>query len=212
MDPDFWRQAWEEGRIGFHQDRVHPELERLSADWLDGASGVLVPLAGKSHDLPFLAQRVPTVGVELAERAVAQLHEEHGLAASVDTEGPFRVWRSPGLTLLEGDVFDLDREHVAGLDRVWDRAALVALRPAQRRAYVDHLRGLLPAGSRVLLSAFAYDPTVMDGPPHSVPRDEVEALYDGASVEVLSVDDTVPGGFAARGHAWWRRTLYHIPL
>ncbi len=24
MEPDFWQQRWQEGRIGFHQDRETP--------------------------------------------------------------------------------------------------------------------------------------------------------------------------------------------
>ena len=48
MDPDFWKQRWHEGRIGFHQQQVTPLLERhWDAAGVPPGGRVLVPLAGK---------------------------------------------------------------------------------------------------------------------------------------------------------------------
>jgi thiopurine S-methyltransferase len=210
MDPEFWKAKWRAGQIGFHQPEVHADLLRFGEAVVDGA-GVLVPLCGKSVDLPWLAARTPTVGVELSELACAQLFEEHGLTPSVDQDGPFVRWRAGDLVVLQGDVFDLTPARLPfPVDRVWDRAALVALDPGRRRRYAAHLRALLPPGGRLLLNAFAYDPAVMDGPPHAVDEDEIAALFAGDLLQVLAVSDEVGDRFRAIGHTWWRTTVHLV--
>lgn len=213
MDPAFWLSKWEAGQIGFHRSEIHPDLKAHLQDWLGPTpAGVLVPLCGKSVDLPWLAERVPTTGVELAAQAVEELHQEQALQADVDDLGPFRRWRTGGLTVLQGDIFDLRSSHLGPVDRVWDRAAMVALDPARRSAYVRRIRELLPSGGRVLLNVLHYDPAVMPGPPHSISDEEVRGAYDGADIVLLDVDETLPEPFAERGHRWWHRRLYLITV
>jgi thiopurine S-methyltransferase len=195
---------------------------QFGPSFLAGGSACLVPLCGKSHDLPWLADRLPTLGVELAPEAVAQLHQEHGLVPDVHEHGPYRVWyTAPGrlahpLCVLEGDLFDLDAGRLsragATPDRVWDRAALVALNPAQRRRYVELLRHLLPSGSRILLETFSYDPTVMTGPPHSISESEIGSLFAGCTREILEVRDELEPRWREAGHTWWHYTLQVITL
>lgn len=210
MDADFWKQRWVEGQIGFHRDEVHPDLLAYGEDLTDGA-GVLVPLCGKSLDLLWLAERVPTVGVELSEIAVRQLFTEHGLKPEIESFGPITRYRSGQLVVLQGDLFEVTTEHLPfPVDRCWDRAALVALDPARRPRYAARLPALLRAPWRILLNAFTYDPDVMDGPPHSVPEVEVRALYAPAVVDVLDERDELTERFAQRGHTWWRTQVYRI--
>ena len=78
METNIWQSAWESGRIGFHQDHVHPDLERFGAQWLgESPCQVLVPLCGKTLDLAWLVARGhTTVGVELVSQAVHELHTE----------------------------------------------------------------------------------------------------------------------------------------
>ena len=172
----------------------------------------MVPLCGKSVDVHWLAQRYDTVGVELCELAVRAFHEASDRAVTPEEDGAFQAWRSEGLTMLQGDVFELQPRHVEGVDRVWDRAALVALTPDQRSRYVGTLRELLPAGTSILLNALVYDDAVMDGPPHAVGEDEVRTLYAGARVEILDREDQLDERWRSRGHSWFRRDLYHIVL
>jgi len=212
LEPSFWRDRWAAGVIGFHRGELHPDLVDHHERFTKDGGRVLVPLCGKSVDVPWLARQHDTVAVELSEVAVQALHQEHGLDTTPEAGGPFQVWQSPRLTVLQGDVFDLGPQHVQGVDRVWDRAALVALMPAQRARYVAHLRTLLPRGARILLNVLVYDPQVMSGPPHSVDEAEVRALYDGADVELLDRKDAMNPRWAERGHAWFRRDLYLITL
>lgn len=211
MEPEFWRQRWEEGRIGFHRQEVHPDLIRFEAE-LTGGRGVLVPLCGKSLDLVWLASRLPVLGVELAEQAVEQFFQEQGLVPQVDQVGAFRRYRADRLVILCGDIFDLRPQDLPfEVDRVWDRAALVALDPPRRRRYAQHLTSLLGRG-RILLNAFSYDPQVMGGPPHSVPEAEVRELYAGASVTVLDDREELTERSRELGHSWWRTQVYRLEL
>ena len=72
MQHDFWHQRWQEGRIGFHRGEVMPLLEKhWPALQLPAADTVLVPLAGKSLDMVWLAtQGHRVLGVELSPLAV----------------------------------------------------------------------------------------------------------------------------------------------
>ena len=128
----------------------------------------------------------------------------------VQAEGRYTVYRSPGLTVLVGDVFDLpERVGEGAFDAVWDRASMVALPPSLRRRYVDVLRQV-GRGGRLLLSTFRYDEDVMAGPPFSIPPAEVEAAYPTA--QVVASEDHVPPGFAARGHVWFEHRLWAAEL
>ena len=65
MKPEFWKERWVRGEIGFHQAEVEPGL----VTHLGGLAPtrVLVPLCGKSLDLAWLAtQGHQVVGVELS--------------------------------------------------------------------------------------------------------------------------------------------------
>ncbi len=220
MDADFWQSTWQKGSIGFHQSVVHTALQEHAA-WFTGDAPhrVLVPLCGKTLDIPWLRdQGHRVVGVELVPDAVAAFHAEQHISATQAPQGAFTAWSSPGVNILQGSIFDLTAADVVGVRRVWDRAALVALTPAQRAAYAQTLRQLLPPGTLVLLSAFEYDPAVMSGPPHSIPIAEVLHHYDGCKTELLaSHDDCADGApmaeaLRARGHTFWLSHLWRITL
>ncbi|MDP2307312.1 MAG: thiopurine S-methyltransferase [Pseudomonadota bacterium] len=197
MDPAYWLTAWDEGRTAFHSEAVHPSLPMFEETFLGGgAHRVLVPLCGKTVDLAWMIARGhDVVGVELSEKALVALHERDARAPTVTDAGPFRAFRSPGLTLLQGDVFGLTPEILVGIggaiDRVWDRAALVALDPERRARYVATLRTLLAPGAVVLLETFDYEQARKPGPPHAVPEAEVRALWAGARVERLAEHDAI---------------------
>lgn len=92
------------------------------------------------------------------------------------------------MEILCGDALEVTAEHVGPCDRIWDRAALVALPAEVRPRYVRALRDACPA-STVLLSSFTYPQDQMGGPPFSVPEDEVRSLWAGARVALLEDRD-----------------------
>ena len=194
MDREFWLKRWREKQIGFHQNGVHADLQRHAGQWIRSPGHqILVPLCGKSHDLAWLVRRGHhVVGVELSELAIEALHEEHNIDAVVTEEAPYNVWRSVSLTVLQGDFFDLDPATHGIFDRAWDRASLVALPPNLRPGYVQKLKHMLSPNAKILLNAFAYDQSKIDGPPFSVPEEDVRALFNDCRVTILNEIEEAP--------------------
>lgn len=211
-DCEFWREKWAEHRIGFHIDRVHPDLLRYEEQFLDGAERVLVPLCGKTIDLAHLQARgIEVVGVELIDLAVGEFHEEQGIEPAVTEEGPFRVYRSEGLTIYCGDIFDLGAEIAGHFDRIWDRAALIALDRADRVAYSAHLRSLVRPEAKLLASLVEYDQTVMSGPPWSLVPEEVDEHYGDLEVTELHREEMIEEvSWKERGHQTWVHSAYLV--
>lgn len=178
-DRDGWLARWREGRIQFHVDKVNPILKRYVDHLLpEGASRVFVPLCGKSVDLSWLAEQDhEVVGVELAEKAVEELFERLRRHPVITTHGTFQSWRSDGLEVFVGDIFELDATVTGKFDGIWDRAALVALRSLDRDRYASHLRKFLRPSGHILLCTIAYDEFKMEGPPFSVSGDEVHRHF-----------------------------------
>ncbi|MCB9673775.1 MAG: thiopurine S-methyltransferase [Alphaproteobacteria bacterium] len=181
MKPEFWINAWETGRRGFHMSEVHPDLPAHGA-LFGGEGAVFVPLCGATHDLAWLRdQGHHAVGIELSPLALAELAEREGLEES-GRHGPFTKFEGPGITVLQGDYFHLTPALLGPIAGIWDRAALVALHPDQRADYVALQRALLGDRGRLLLNVFAYDQALTDGPPWSLDTDVVAALWPEAQL------------------------------
>jgi len=179
MEPEFWLDRWREQRIGFHNDRVLPLLEK---HWpslaLPRGARVFVPLAGKSLDMPWLAaQGHRVLGVELSPIAVAQFFQEHGLVPETRESRYGMHHRAGDIELICGDAFALDAQVLADCTGVYDRAALIALPEAMRIRYVRELQARLPRGCRGLLVTLEYPQHEKNGPPFSVGEAEVRRLY-----------------------------------
>jgi thiopurine S-methyltransferase len=213
MDPTFWLDRWASSQTGFHMDQPHPDLLAESPSFLAGGPHrVLVPLCGKTNDLSWLAARGhEVVGVELARAAIEQFHQEHDRQFRIREHEAGASYESAGLTVHCRDMLGLTPASVGTFDRIWDRAAMVALDPERRRLYVGVLRSLLRPGGQLLLNAFSYDQSQMPGPPHSVPEDEIRAHYDGLPVEVIRRGEPLTEGkFRDRGVTEWRVSLYRV--
>ena len=191
MEPDFWRQRWREGRIGFHRADELPSLVRHWPSMaLADASTVFVPLCGTSRDMAWLAaQGHRVVGVELVGDALLAFFEAEGLtpeSVTISTEGGSLVRHHAGpYTLFEGNLFDLDAAMLGDVAAIFDRAALVALPPDLRRRYVAHLDRIAPMAEQLLV-CLEYGEGEHEGPPFSVDADEVNALYGAARAKALS--------------------------
>ncbi len=182
MDADFWINAWREGRTGFHQRGINPNLKRYFP-LLDVTPGdaVLVPLCGKSRDMAWLVEQgARVVGVEIAELPIREFFEERGLLPEVATSGWFRRYQSGGYTLFHGDVLDLAPDDVAEVTAVYDRAALIALPPEVRQHYAEKISHVVKPGTRELLLTVEYPQEQIDGPPFAVFEDEVRRLFEPA--------------------------------
>lgn len=215
MDPDFWQQRWREGRIGFHQDRVNPLLAK---HWpslaLPTDSRIFVPLAGKSLDMAWLAaQGHRVLGIELSQLAVDQFFAEHGLQPASHESRLGTHFTAGSIELVCGDVFALGASDLAGCAGVYDRAALIALPPLMRERYVHDVHARLPPGCRGLLVTLEYPPHEKQGPPFSIDRDQVQALYECEwNIDLLEhrdILDTQPG-FVAEGVTRLFTAIYRL--
>lgn len=200
MEKDFWLERWAQKQTGFHQDQVNPYLREY---WPCCDGTVFVPLCGKSLDMKWFAQRGQQVlGVELSPIAATEFFDECGVVPQRDTVANFDSFEADRIRILCGDFFDLDREQMAEVGAVYDRAALVALPGTMRADYARHLANILPPSSKMLLITFDYPQQQMAGPPFSVPVSEVEELYgELAKVTLLAQVDALQHNprFAERG-------------
>lgn len=178
MEPDFWLERWQQNQIGFHREGVNPQLAAFAQVLqLPAGAHVFVPLCGKAHDLPWLAaQGYAVSGVELSPLAIRALFGEHGLTPQPGIAPPLHLHQHGLLRVFEGDFFSLTPEHLGPVDAVFDRAALVALTPAQRLLYAQHLLRLAPR-ARVLLVTLDYPQEALAGPPFAVSPEEVRQLF-----------------------------------
>jgi thiopurine S-methyltransferase len=202
---DRWRESWSAGRPAFHRTEVHEDLIAHHGEVLAGAQRVLVPLCGRSLDLAWLEERGhEVVGVEIVEEVVAGYMAERGLDVAPTALGPFRSFAAGRLTVLAGDMLAASPEVIGTFDGAWDRAALVALPPAERRRYAAAMWRLLRPSARMLLQTFALDRPPEIGPPYRVSEAEVRALYPDADVRVIGHGEPGPEG--------WPSLTYRIEM
>src|SRR5687767_3882072 len=187
MDPDYWLERWQLGRIGFHRLDANPRLVEHHKV-LDGVIRVLVPLCGKSADLEWLVVHGhDVVGIELSELAAQAFFAERGFTPERKELGSFVEYRYGGIAILVGDFFDATPELLGYFDSAYDRAAMIALPADLRARYVAHLPTLLAPKARLLLVTLHYD--AEGGPPFDVSPDEVERSFPQARRTLLeSVD------------------------
>lgn len=182
---DPWHKRWEQGKLGFHQTRYNSRLQKYWAELgVEKGAAVFVPLCGKSLDMLWLHQRGhPVVGVELSEIAARDFFSENQLTYEQVQCGNLQEFTgtgaATGIRLLVGDYFALSVAETGPLGGFYDRAALIALPQTMRQAYIDKMAELLPRNAAGLLITLIYDPSTMNGPPFSVPDDEVQASFAG---------------------------------
>jgi len=147
---------------------------------------VLVPLAGKSLDMVWLAaQGHAVLGVELSQLAVDQFFEENELRPATHESVYGKHYVSGNIEIICGDIFKLDAQVLSHCVGVYDRAALVALPEAMRAEYVRHVYGQLSPACRGLLITLDYPQEEMAGPPFSVVDSEVQAIFAGVAPAVI---------------------------
>ena len=115
-------------------------------------------------------------GIELVEEAVHQFFDEAGIMPIIHQEGVHQRFTAGDLTIIQGDLFTLPA-NAASCAAWYDRAAMVALPSSMRQAYVEQIHSLCAPGSVGLMITFAYPQEQMQGPPFSLPDQEVLALF-----------------------------------
>ena len=218
MEPSFWRQRWQENKIGFHLEEVNPYLvEHWPRLGIKPPARVFVPLCGKTVDMRWLLEQGYTVeAIELSELAVEQFFSEQALDYEQGDIDGWRVYRSENLRIWCGDFFNLDKDQLAPIDAVYDRASLIALPIELRRQYVTKLLELTSPVPQFLIT-LRYDQSQMQGPPFSVDHHEVNALYSKAYGELSAPDVEIDilsshGHFAERGLTALNECVYLLQV
>lgn len=178
MQAQFWLDKWQVGQTGWHQAKPSPLLE---AHWptlnVPPQTRVLVPLCGKSLDMAWLTtQDLRVLGVELSPLAVEAFFAEHGLSPEKQQAADGVHYTAGNIEIIQGDLFGVAAATLTSCGAIYDRAAIIAQPPEQRRRYADEIYAKLPAGCRGLIITTEYDQTEMDGPPFSVKGDELDIL------------------------------------
>lgn len=181
-----WLERWQEGRIGWHEAEGN---RGLKANWKASSRHVLVPLAGKTVDMLWLAAQGNRVtGVELSPLAVEAFFAEHELDFDVDESGALPVYAATDvdIRIACGDYLSFDE---SGFDAHYDRGALVALSDELRPGYAEHTMNRLTPNAYQCVITVSYDSAVAEGPPFSL--DNAELLGYWPRLECRdSYDDT----------------------
>ncbi|MGI9502920.1 MAG: thiopurine S-methyltransferase [Geminicoccaceae bacterium] len=212
MEPAFWQNRWKENKIAFHEDKANVLLSKhFSRLALTEGSRVFVPLCGKTNDLAWLVdQGYQVVGIELNQAAVEEAFHAMGISPRVEKLDQFIHYRSDIAEVFAGDFFDLSTDMLGTVDAIYDRAALVALPSEMRQPYTRHLIKLTKSAPQFLIS-YEYDQSQTEGPPFSVPGNEISKLYhDQYTLELIASVD-VSGSLSKRCHgnenAWLLSTV-----
>ena len=198
---EFWHQKWSTNQIGFHRPVVNDLLAKhWSTIEANQAANVLVPLCGKTVDMHWLLEKGHAItGIELVEEAVRQFFDEADITPAIQKEGVHQRFTAGDLTVLQGDLFTLPA-NAASCEAWYDRAAMVALPSTMRHAYVDQIHSLFAPGSVGLMITFAYPQEQMQGPPFSLPDQEVLALFadrfEVTLLETLQLEDEKQRGIS----------------
>lgn len=220
MESEYWLQRWREGRTGWHHQDVMPLLEKhWPALQVVAGTQVLVPLCGKTLDMPWLSrQGMRVLGIELSPLAVQAFLAENNLQASRHAVGGaarYTVTNPPGggMEIINGDVFNVPATQLAACGAFYDRAAMIALPPELRTRLAGEVYAQLPAGARGLLITLDYPEGQMQGPPFSVDEAEVRRLFDALwTVDLLERRDILASqpSFSANGVTALHTTVYSL--
>ncbi|CAI3796965.1 thiopurine S-methyltransferase [Rheinheimera sp. MM224] len=200
MQSEFWHNCWQQQRIGFHQNEIHPLLPVVFSqlNW-DPSKVIFAPLCGKSLDLWWLAEQGKVIGAELSELACQQFYQDQEQPYSVSAQGDFLRFSHPAVDIWQGDYFALKPEQLGEIGLVYDRAALIALPLQMRIDYVQQLKRLCTGPVSLLLLSLEYPQEEMSGPPFSVTELEVRQLFDFAvSIELVAMRNLTGRPFAQR--------------
>ena len=207
MEKSFWHQRWETDRIGFHGSQPNPLLLAHFPELSVPEYGrVFIPLCGKTLDIAWLLSKGHrVVGAELSELAIQQLFEDLGIEPDISDLGELKHYSADDIDIFVGDVFDLTPTLLGPVDAIFDRAAFVALPEEMRSAYAPHIAHISGNAPQLLIT-FEYDASQVDGPPFSIPGDEVRQRYGNSyHLSTLTKVDVAGGmkGVAAKERVWW---------
>ncbi len=210
MKAEFWHQRWQSNQIAFHEGEANALLVKHFVDAFGQTGGrVFLPLCGKTRDIAWLISRgYHVAGAELSRTAVDQLFAELGIEPKRSDLGLLQHYSADGIDIFVGDIFELSASALGAVDIIYDRAALVALPDEMRKRYAAHLTRITATAPQFLI-CFDYDQAQMDGPPFSVPSEDIHRCYahdyDIEPLASINVAGGLKGKCAATENLWLLR-------
>ena len=157
-------------------------------------------------------QRGEGCGIEYSRQPVEKFFNENDIKFAKRQNGDYDTYKSDDgkITIYAGDFFQAKPELVGKIDGIWDRGALVAMNPSDRRKYADTIINLMNKDTVYLIAGLSYDQSCHGGPPFSVPMETVEELY-GSTCEIDLIFEA-PNEFSRKKFKldWWLDSLYHL--
>ena len=210
----YWQQRWKNNETGWHEPLPHPLLvEHHGKLSLEKGDTVFVPLCGASVDMAFLADcGYHVIGVEISAKACEQFFDERGLAYTQQALSPFECYQSEMITLYCGDYFALTPALLGEAKAVYDRAAFVAVDPAERYAYLNQLQHIMAPVFAMLLVTMYYQNTHQGPPYNCLPNLIQKVLASLFTVELLVDRDDTPvcQQMCERDFVQLREQLYYL--
>jgi len=178
MNADFWHDKWKNNKLGWHLDDVNPIITKYLKELnLTQGSRIFVPLCGKTKDISWLMSNAyKVVGAELNESAIKQLFDEMNIIPNISKVSDLLLYSAENIDIFVCDIFKLDSGTLGHVDAIYDRAALIAMPKKLRSKYTIHISNITYTKAQLLVN-FEYDQTKMDGPPFSVPNEELKEHY-----------------------------------
>ena len=125
------------------------------------------------------------VGLEMVQQAIESFFIENQFHFDIVESGKHRKYSSQPFTIFQGDFFDISTGLIQA-DAWYDRAALIAIDPSNRKEYVNQISKQTKSGAVGLLITFAYPQEQMQGPPFALQDHTVRDLFsDGFELELL---------------------------
>ena len=115
-------------------------------------------------------------------------------------EDTFQKFTSKSIDIYLSDFFELKPENTPPFKAIYDRASIIALEELDRKKYVDHLIPFLDPAGRILLITLEYNQNQMEGPPYSIPVEEIESIFSPfGSLKLLETCDVLDDRFRKKG-------------
>lgn len=158
---EFWENKYRNGDLGWDIGTISPPLKEY-LDQLDNKDlKILIPGAGKAHELIYLAKE-GFGNVYVVDIAKAPLELIKQQLPDYPTE-----------QLIEGDFFDLEQ---TGFDLILEQTFFCAITPNLRQEYVLKIKQLLKPGGKLVGLLFDF-PLTETGPPFGGSMEEYTALF-----------------------------------
>ncbi|HUH46990.1 MAG TPA: methyltransferase [Arenibacter sp.] len=158
---EFWESKYRNGDMGWDIGAVSTPLKAYLDQLDDKDLKILIPGAGKGHELIYLAEQ-GFRNVYVVDIARAPLE-------SIEQKLP----DYPAERLIEGDFFDLE---LTGFDLILEQTFFCALAPSLRQEYVLKMKELLKPGGKLVGLLFDF-PLTETGPPFGGSKAEYTALF-----------------------------------